>query len=40
MLIDMTLGFIERAFDRKTALDVARRAEYLWNEDSTSDPFA
>jgi len=38
--MDMTLGLIQRVFDRQTCLQVARSAEYTWNEDSTVDPFA
>jgi putative intracellular protease/amidase len=38
--IDMTLALISLLFGRETALDVARRAEYLWNEDRHDDPFA
>lgn len=38
--IDMTLGLITRIYGRETALQVARSAEYLWNEESSIDPFA
>lgn len=38
--IDMTLNIISHLHDRKTAKEVARRAEYLWNEDPAEDPFA
>lgn len=38
--IDMTLGIISHLYDRETALDVTRRAEYLWNENSSEDQFA
>lgn len=38
--MDMTLGLIQRIFDRNTALQVARYAEYSWHEDSSDDPFA
>jgi len=38
--MDMTLGLIQRIFDRPTALEIAQRAEYIWSEDSTVDPFA
>ena len=38
--IDMTLGLIGHLYGRETSLDVARRAEYLWNENSSEDPFA
>jgi putative intracellular protease/amidase len=38
--MDMTLGLIQKLFDRETSLKVARRAEYTWHEDKTIDPFA
>ena len=38
--IDMTLGLISHLYARETALEVARRAEYLWNAESSVDPFA
>ncbi len=38
--IDMALGLISHLYGRETSLAVARRAEYLWNEDHTKDPFA
>lgn len=38
--MDMTLGVIERLFDRATAIEVARLAEYTWHQDSADDPFA
>lgn len=38
--MDMTLALIQRRFDRQTSIEVARRAEYIWNEDSSNDPFA
>lgn len=38
--MDMTLALIERLFDRNTALEAARSAEYTWHEDSAHDPFA
>ena len=38
--IDMTLGLISHLYGRETALDVARRAEYLWNENPAEDLFA
>ncbi|HNX04131.1 MAG TPA: DJ-1/PfpI family protein [Opitutales bacterium] len=37
---DMALALIAKLRDRKCALRVARRAEYLWNDDPASDPFA
>jgi hypothetical protein len=36
----MTLGVISHLYGRESALEVARRAEYLWNEESSIDPFA
>ncbi|HJO94879.1 MAG TPA: DJ-1/PfpI family protein [Victivallales bacterium] len=38
--MDMSLGLIEKIFDRSISLKVANYAEYKWNEDKTSDPFA
>ena len=38
--MDMTLGLIQRIFDRATSLEIARWAEYTWHEDSSIDPFA
>ena len=38
--IDMTLGVISHLYGWESALEVARRAEYLWNEESSIDPFA
>ena len=38
--MDMALALIERLFDEKTSLEVARWAEYSWHRDSTWDPFA
>ncbi|MFA6962113.1 MAG: DJ-1/PfpI family protein [Opitutaceae bacterium] len=38
--MDMTLGLIAEEFGRDLSLRVARRAEYLWNEDAGADPFA
>jgi transcriptional regulator GlxA family with amidase domain len=37
---DMALALIAKMRDRKTALRIARRAEYEWNEDAARDPFA
>jgi transcriptional regulator GlxA family with amidase domain len=37
--IDMTLGLISHLYGREISLNVARRAEYLWNEDRNHDPF-
>lgn len=38
--MDMALFLIAKLRDRNTALRVARRAEYVWNEDPSRDPFA
>lgn len=38
--MDMTLGLIAHLFSRDEALQVAKRTEYIWNEDKSSDPFA
>jgi transcriptional regulator GlxA family with amidase domain len=38
--MDMALALIAKLRDRKTALRVARRAEYEWHEDADRDPFA
>jgi transcriptional regulator GlxA family with amidase domain len=38
--MDMTLALIETVFGRAIALDAARQAEYIWNEDPAYDPFA
>jgi len=37
--MDMTLALIARAAGRDIALESARRAEYVWNEDPGNDPF-
>jgi hypothetical protein len=36
----MALGLISHLYSRETALLVTNRAEYLWNEESSVDPFA
>jgi len=38
--MDMTLGLIQRLFDRDTSVRIAQRAEYEWHEDAGWDPFA
>jgi transcriptional regulator GlxA family with amidase domain len=38
--IDMSLGLIERIFDRETSLRIANWAEYEWHDDKNWDPFA
>jgi transcriptional regulator GlxA family with amidase domain len=37
--MDMTLGLIQNIFGRDVRVQVARRAEYTWQEDKTVDPF-
>jgi len=36
---DMALAFIAHDFGDDVAAAVARRAEYVWNQDSMNDPF-
>jgi putative intracellular protease/amidase len=38
--MDMTLAVIAKLRGRESALEVAQKAEYTWQEDSTLDPFA
>lgn len=38
--MDMALAFIAEHNGMDTAKDVARKAEYIWNEDPNNDPFA
>ncbi|WP_415716816.1 DJ-1/PfpI family protein [Maridesulfovibrio sp.] len=38
--IDMSLALIHKLLGKKTAEDIARRAEYIWNQDANYDPFA
>ena len=38
--MDMALAVVQRRFDRTVSLEIARQAEYLWNDDRTFDPFA
>jgi transcriptional regulator GlxA family with amidase domain len=38
--MDMALALIERMFGPEARAEVAARAEYIWNEDSSIDPFA
>jgi transcriptional regulator GlxA family with amidase domain len=38
--MDMALALIEKLTSRECALQAARQAEYLWNEDPSMDPFA
>jgi transcriptional regulator GlxA family with amidase domain len=38
--MDMALALIARLYGRDRAREVAGWAEYVWNEDSTNDPFA
>ncbi len=37
--IDMTIGFVSDTEGKDTALKIARRLEYVWNEDNENDPF-
>lgn len=37
--IDMSLVLIARLLGRETSLEIARHAEYQWNEDASRDPF-
>ena len=38
--IDLALGIVGSLFDHDTAVKIAQNVEYVWNEDSTKDPFA
>jgi putative intracellular protease/amidase len=38
--IDMSLGFIEDLLGKETALSIANRIEYVWNQDKGYDPFS
>ncbi len=38
--MDMALAIISKLFGRERSLQIARRAEYEWHEDSSWDPFA
>jgi transcriptional regulator GlxA family with amidase domain len=38
--IDMTLGLISHLYGREVSLDIARRAEYRWNENPNKDLLA
>ena len=38
--IDMTLGFISDIHSEKTANDLCKYVEYIWNKDKDNDPFA
>lgn len=37
---DLALALIEQMFNRETAEQIARSAEYVWNDDPDNDPFA
>ena len=37
--MDMALAIIAKLRGRETSLQIARRAEYEWHEDSSWDPF-
>jgi len=38
--MDMSLGFIKDMFSEKKAFEVAKRIEYIWNDNMKDDPFA
>lgn len=38
--IDMSLGFVKDLYGEQKAEDIAKHIEYIWNKDSTNDPFA
>jgi putative intracellular protease/amidase len=38
--MDMALGFIADLMGKEKALEISRRIEYFWNEDSNYDPFS
>jgi len=38
--MDMTLGFISDVHGEKTAQDLCKYIEYIWNKDKDDDPFA
>ncbi|WP_035795095.1 DJ-1/PfpI family protein [Clostridium akagii] len=38
--IDMTLGFIADLMGKEKAIDISKSIEYIWNENSTYDPFS
>jgi putative intracellular protease/amidase len=38
--IDMALGLIANMFGKETAVKIANGAEYVWNDNPKSDPFA
>jgi len=38
--MDMTLGFIRDIHGDKTAQDICKYIEYIWNDDADNDPFA
>ena len=38
--IDMSLGLIEKIFNKDTCEEVADITEYIWNSDKNNDPFA
>lgn len=38
--IDMALGFVSDRYGRELAEGIARRTEYIWNDDPENDPFA
>lgn len=38
--IDMALGFVSDVYGKESASQIAKRIEYIWNEDSKNDLFA
>ena len=38
--IDMALDFVRARLGEPAALEIAERMEYLWNSESTNDPYA
>ena len=38
--MDMTLGFISDVHGEKTAQEICKYTEYIWNKDMADDPFA
>jgi putative intracellular protease/amidase len=38
--MDMTLGFVADQYGQERAEVIARRMEYIWNQDKDNDPFA
>ncbi|PWG82682.1 DJ-1/PfpI family protein [Pararcticibacter amylolyticus] len=38
--IDMALGYVADSFGKDQALEIAGHIEYVWNQDSSDDPFS